>query len=77
MNTPATPARRSASRIAPLAGILLGALCVLAPSVARAVVPVGSLVNQIIRLDGTPLGSATAFRSAAPTIQYANGVYHR
>ena len=76
MTAAATPARQCFSRIAPLAGILLGALCVLAPSAARAVVPVGSLVNQIIRLDGTPLGSATANRSAAPTIQYANGVYH-
>jgi len=64
--------RRAAGRA------LLGLSCsvILAPMAAIAVVPVGPLANQQITLDGTPLGSATAFRSSYPTIQYTGGVYH-
>jgi len=78
MNAVATPTRRPASRIAPLAGILLGASCALAPFAASAVVPVGSLVNQTIRLDGTPLGSAIANRSSVPSVVYdaAGATWH-
>ena len=67
-------ARKSArppARFAALcAGVLLGGACILAPNSARAVTPVGPLSNQIIRLDGTPLGSAIAFRSSVPTVVY-------
>ena len=63
-------ANRSARLAALYAGALRGAACILAPNAARAVTPVGPLSNQIIRLDGTPLGSAIAFRSSVPTVVY-------
>lgn len=68
---PCQKVRAAARPLRPLcAGVLLGGACILAPNSARAVTPVGPLSNQIIRLDGTPLGSAIAFRSSVPTVVY-------
>jgi len=49
---------------------------ILASTIAFATIPVGPAANQQITLDGTPLGSPTAFRSSYPTIQFTGGVYH-
>ena len=66
-------ARRPARFAVLCAGALLGAACILASNPGRATTPVGPLSNQIIRLDGTPLGSAIAFRSSVPTVVYDAG----
>lgn len=63
-------------RVALRAARTLAGAAILASSLATATVPVGPTANQQITLDGTPLGSAIAFRSSYPTIQFVGGVYH-
>lgn len=55
---------------------LVGAIAFGFAPAAPAAVPAGPAANQQITLDGSPLGSAIAFRSSAATIQYVGGVYH-
>lgn len=57
-------------RAAGSVALILSFAAILAPSAARATVPVGPLANQQITLDGTPLGSAIALRSSVPTVVY-------
>jgi hypothetical protein len=66
---PGRPARRS---VRAFVGTLALAAFVSSSAVVASV-PVGPLVNKIITLDGTPLGSAIANRSAVPTIVYDAG----
>lgn len=56
--------------------LLASCAAILAATSGWATVPVGPLANQQITLDGTPLGTPTALRSAYPTIQYMDGIYH-